>query len=182
MPHRIRRTQRGVTLVEAAIVVAIVVIAASAAMPAFGGFIETRRLDGVAARLAADLREARAEAMQRGGGLRITLQHAPWGSCYVIHTGSATQCRCDEQGPAACDGGAQALKTVQLPARDRIALESNVASMRFDPLHGTVTPTGTLKVVAASGRAVHHIVNVAGRVRSCTPQIGAPAVAGWRGC
>ena len=180
--HRRRRAARGVKLIEAAIVVAVTVIVASAAMPAFGAFIETRRLDGVATQLATDLRQARAEAMQRGSGLRVTLQRAAWGSCYVIHTGSATQCRCDEHGPAACDGPARALKTVQLPARDRIALESNVASMRFDPLHGTATPAGTLKVVAASGRAVHHVVNVLGRVRSCTPQLGVPAVPGWRGC
>jgi type IV fimbrial biogenesis protein FimT len=172
----------GITLIEAAIAVAVAAIVASTALPAFGAFIETRRLDGVATRLAADLREARAQAQQRGSGVRVTLHHAPWGDCYVVHTGAATQCRCDEQGPAACDGGALALKTVQLPSRERIVLAANVPSLRFDPLHGTASPAGTLRVVAAGGRAVHHVVNVLGRVRSCTPQVVAPAVPGWRGC
>jgi type IV fimbrial biogenesis protein FimT len=179
---RAHRAHRGITLVEAAVVVAVAAIVASSAMPSFGAFLETRRLDAAATRLAADLRDARAAALQRGSGVRVTLHHAAWGSCYVVHTGAASQCRCDEHGAAACDGGALALKTVQLPASERIALQSNVASMRFDPLHGTATPAGTLRVVAFGGRAVHHVVNVLGRVRSCTPQLGVLAVPGWRGC
>ena len=46
----------------------------------------------------------------------------------------------------------------------------------FDPLHGTSTPTGTLRLVDAGGRAVHHVVNVMGRVRSCSPPARAPAM------
>ena len=45
-------------------------------------------------------------------------------------------------------------------------------------MHGTSTPTGTLRLVDSRGRAVHHVVNVMGRVRSCTPA----GVPGWRAC
>ena len=61
------------------------------------------------------------------------------------------------------------IKTVVLAAADRVSVGANVASIAFDPLHGTSTPTGTLRLVDAGGRAVHHVVNVMGRVRSCTP-------------
>ena len=54
--------------------------------------------------------------------------------------------------------------------------------MLFDPLHGTSTPAGTLKITGASGRAVQHVVNVMGRVRTCSPQGAAPALAGYRVC
>jgi type IV fimbrial biogenesis protein FimT len=177
-PH----AERGITLIEAAITVTVAAVVAATALPALGRFIETRRLDGVATQLAADLRAARAQALQRGSGVRLTLHHAAWGDCYVVHTGAAAQCRCDEHGAAACDGAALALKTVQLPAHDRIGLAANVSSLRFDPLHGSATPAGTLRVVASDGRAVHHVVNILGRVRSCTPQVAAPAVPGWQGC
>jgi type IV fimbrial biogenesis protein FimT len=40
-------------------------------------------------------------------------------------------------------------------------------------------PTGTLRVVGAGGREVHHIINVMGRVRSCSPS---PALPGYRTC
>jgi type IV fimbrial biogenesis protein FimT len=78
-----------------------------------------------------------------------------------------------------CTGGAAQIKTVRLAAEEQVRLSGNVASIVFDPLHGTITPTGTLRLTAASGRAVHHVVNVMGRVRSCSP---AATVPGYRAC
>ena len=177
-----RQRLRGVTLVEASVVVAITAITVSTAAPSFHGFIEKQRLDGVAAQLAADIQFARAEAVQRNTALRLSVKSAGWGGCYVIHTGAAAECSCSESGAAHCSGDAAELKTVQLPAYDGIALQGNVSSILFDPLHGTSTPSGVLKVVAASGRAVHHVVNVMGRVRSCSPEGAVPAVPGYRVC
>jgi type IV fimbrial biogenesis protein FimT len=54
-----------------------------------------------------------------------------------------------------------------------------VASVLFDPLHGTSTPAGTWRVIGTGGRAVHHVINVMGRVRSCSPQAAVP---GYRAC
>ena len=74
-----------------------------------------------------------------------------------------------------CDAGALAIKSVVLPGAEHISVAGNVGSIVFDPLHGTSTPSGTLRVVDARGRAVHHIVNVLGRVRSCSPQRALPS-------
>ncbi len=172
---------RGVTLVEASIAMAIAAITMAAAAPSFRGLIERQRLDGAAAQLASDLQFARAEAVMRNTPLRVTLHEAAWGHCYVIHTGAAQECRCDASGAAVCEGEAEALKTVQWASDQGISLQSAVRSLLFDPLHGTSTPAGTLKVVATSGRAVHHVINVMGRVRTCSPR-GAAAVAGYRSC
>jgi type IV fimbrial biogenesis protein FimT len=49
----------------------------------------------------------------------------------------------------------------------------------FDPMHGTSTPTGTVRVVGAGGHEVRHVINVMGRVRTCSP---APALPGYRAC
>jgi type IV fimbrial biogenesis protein FimT len=179
---RTPRAARGLTLVESAIALAVAAITVTAAVPSLGAFVEARRLDGIAAQLGLDLREARAEALRRQVGVHVDVQRAPWGTCYVVHTGPAGACRCAADGPAACSGGARPLRTVQLPGDERIAVQSNVAAIRFDPLHGTATPTGTLKVVAASGRAVHQVVNVMGRVRGCTSPEVAAAVPGYRPC
>jgi type IV fimbrial biogenesis protein FimT len=179
---RAPRHQRGVTLVEAGIVGAIAAAAVTAAAPSFHALIEKQRLDGAAAQLASDLQFARAESVLRNRGLRLSLHAAATGSCYVIHTGDASDCRCADPGPAQCDGDAREVKTVQWSASDGIALQGNVASVLFDPLHGTSTPSGTFKVVGASGRAVHHVVNVMGRVRTCSPNAAAGAVPGYRVC
>jgi type IV fimbrial biogenesis protein FimT len=166
--------QRGVTLIEAGIVVAISAITVSSAAPGFNRFIEKQRLEGAAAQLAADLHFARAESVLRNAGLRLSVQNKPWGSCYVVHSGAADECVCSETGPAQCSGDAREVKTVQWPLARGIVLQGNVGSILFDPLHGTSTPTGTLKVVSAGGRALHHVVNVMGRVRTCSPQGGVP--------
>lgn len=179
---RTLRTQRGFTLVEALVGVAVAVIGLTAAAPDLGRFVEKQRLDGAAAQLAMDIRFARSEAVMHNTRLRLSVQSHAWGSCYVIHTGAASECRCKAHGPAECSGAAQQLKTVVLPASDRLSLESNVASIAFDPLFGTSTPAGTLKLVASSGRAVHHVVNITGRVRMCSPKTAAPAVAGYAVC
>lgn len=179
---RTPRAARGLTLVECAVVLAVLAIVATAAAPPLAAFLETRRIDGIASQLALDLREARGEALRRQSAVHVGVQQAPWGTCYVVHAGAPGQCTCGPAGPALCLGGVQALRTVQLPASGGIGVQSNVPSLRFDPLHGTATPTATLKVVAASGRAVHQVVNLMGRVRGCTAQAVAPAVPGYRPC
>ena len=110
---------------------------------------------------------------------RRTESLAPGGSCYVIHSGAADQCSCDVAGAAQCHGEAREIKTVTVPGIDHVALQGNVGSMLFDPLHGTASPTGTLRLLGTQGRAVHHVVNVMGRVRSCSPQALAR---GYRAC
>ena len=180
---RITRTpQRGITLIEACIVAAIGAITVTAAVPNFKSFIEKQRLDGIAAQLATDIQFARAESVMRNDGIRLSLHTQATGTCYVIHTGAAGQCPCGPSGPAVCTGDAQQIKTVALPAADGFTVSANAGSILFDPMHGTSTPTATFKVVAPSRRAVHHVVNVMGRVRSCSPQADAPAVAGYAAC
>jgi len=172
-----KRRPRGFSLIEAMVVVAVIAVVATTAVPSLLDFIDGRRLDAAAA-LAADVQFVRTEAVARNQPIRISFHDAPGGTCWVVHTGLAAQCSCGDAAPAVCSGGAVEIKTVVLAAADRVSVRSNVASIAFDPMHGTSTPTGTLRLVDRTGRAVHHVVNVMGRVRSCTPA----GVPGWRAC
>ena len=171
--------QRGITLIEACIVLAVTAIVASSAAPGLQRVIDARRLDGAATQLAADIQFIRTEAVARNEALRLSFHAAGTGTCYVIHTGAANECSCAAAGPAQCSGGAREIKTVVVAAADRVSLQANVGSLLFDPLHGTSSPTGTLRVIGTNERAIHHVVNVMGRVRSCSPQ---GAVPGYRAC
>lgn len=175
-PHGL---SRGLTLVECAAVLAVIAVGAAAAAPSLQRLVDQRRLHGTAATLAADLQLARNEAIARNEPVRVTLDAAR--RCYVVHTGSAAQCTCNaDEAPAVCGGGALQIRTARWdPAADRLAIAANTASMLFDPLHGTASPTGTWRVTAVDGRAIHHVVNVMGRVRSCA---GAGSVPGLRPC
>lgn len=172
------KPQRGVTLIETAVAATVAVIALSAAAPGLRGLIDRQRLEGVATQLATDLQYVRTEAVARNAPLRLSFYADGAGSCYVIHTGARAQCACSGPQPAACSGGAMQIRTVYLPAGERVAVQASAASILFDPLHGTSTPTGTARVTGTPG-AIHHIVNVMGRVRSCSP---APSLPGWRAC
>jgi len=172
-------SQRGITLIEACVTLAVATIVATGAAPSMQQLLEARRFDGTASQLASDLQFTRISAVARNQRVRFSLQTDATGSCYVIHTGSADACRCGESGPAVCTSGASEIKTIRLPAADRVLVQANVASILFDPVHGTSTPAGTLRVIGNNGRELRHVVNVMGRVRTCSPQGN---VAGYRAC
>ena len=176
---RAARKQRGVTLIEACMVLAISGVLVGAAVPGLQGVIDVRRVDGTATRLATELQWVRSEAVLRNEPVRLSFHARAGASCWVVHTGAAAECACDAPGPAVCTGGAIEIKTVQLSTSERVSVQSNVGSMLFDPLHGTSTPTGTVRVIGPGGREVQHVVNVMGRVRSCSPLASMP---GYRPC
>jgi type IV fimbrial biogenesis protein FimT len=161
--------QRGVTMIEACITLAIAGILAGSALPSFKDSLDKRKVEGISSEVGTDLRYARSEAVARNTGVRVSFHQG----CYVLHTGSRDDCHCDGQGPAVCTGDAVALKTVS--ASSGVQVVANVSSMRFDPSHGTTSPTGTVCTVPANGRSIHHVVSLMGRVRMCSPAAaGAP--------
>jgi type IV fimbrial biogenesis protein FimT len=71
------------------------------------------------------------------------------------------------------------LRTVTFVSGGRLSVAANVGSIAFDPTRGTSTPAGTVRFVATNGHVIHQVVNVMGRVRSCSP---AGAVPGYKAC
>ena len=165
--------QRGFTLVEAAVVVAIVAISLTTAVPGLQRLLEQRRLDAAASELAATLQLARNESIARNRVVRFA--HDEINGCHLLHTGAAGACRCTPQGGGECASGATLIRSAG--STTGIAIQGNAASLAFDPLHGTVTPTATWRVSARDGRAIHHVINVMGRVRSCSPDAAVPGYA-----
>jgi type IV fimbrial biogenesis protein FimT len=73
------------------------------------------------------------------------------------------------------------LQQAHWPATSGVAVSANVSAMRLDALRGTVTPAGTVRVASPLGPALHQVVNVMGRVRTCVPA-SAPGWAGVAPC
>ncbi len=180
------RSTHGLTLVELAITLAIVAVLAAMAAPGFAQLIARQRLVGAAVQLASDVQFVRNESVLRNAALRLSFYASPSGSCYLVHSGARSACSCgDSAGTAAlatCAGDAEPIKTVSIAAASGLSVQANVASIRFDPLHGTGTPTGTLRVVSARAGSIHHVVNLLGRVRSCSPVDSGPVVPGYPAC
>ncbi len=166
--------QSGVTWIETCVVLVILGVVTAQAAPSMASLIDARRLEGSAVQFATDVQYARSEAIARNQPVRITLQNSAQGSCYVLHTGPSAQCACNNSSPAACVGEAREIRTVVLPADRSVTFTASTASVAFDPLHGTSTPTATFRVLGRQGRTIHQVINVMGRVRSCTPTGGVP--------
>lgn len=165
-----RSQQRGISMIEAMSVVAILSILCGTALPSFSSLRQRVDLAGVAAQVETDVQFARGQAAAMGHPVRLTLRENAGATCYMVHTGPAAECNCGSSGTAAsCAGDAELLRSVSLPAAGDVQVRSASRSITFDPVKGTVTPTATLRVVARDGRAIHQVINLLGRVRSCAP-------------
>jgi type IV fimbrial biogenesis protein FimT len=161
--------QRGITLIESMSVVAILSIVVGAALPSFASLRQRADLAGVAAQLETDVQFARVQAAAYGHPVQLTLRESAGATCYMVHTGPAAQCSCSGSAAAACTGDAALLRSVSLAPTGDVQVRSTSKSIAFDPVKGTATPTATLRVEARDGRAIHQVVNLLGRVRSCSP-------------
>lgn len=162
-------TCRGVSLVEMLCCVAVSATTLSSALPTLVDHAQRHRLQSAADQLRTDLQLARTAAMQRSEPVRLTWQALPGlGACYVIHTGGANQCGCGADLRPSCAPGVQTLRSAALPLADRIGLSAATRTLLFDARRGTVTPTATLKLSDDRGRALHLVVNIMGRVRTCS--------------
>jgi type IV fimbrial biogenesis protein FimT len=160
---------RGVSLIESCIALAIGALVLTGTASSMAQAIERFKLRAASAQLSADLRETRYLAISRSEPLRLSIWSRDGWSCYVVHTGPAGDCECTNlpaDAPAHCTHG-QALKTQVWPQGRSVALSSNVRSIVFDPVLGTSSPTGTLRLSSPSGLTYRHSVNLMGRVRVC---------------
>jgi type IV fimbrial biogenesis protein FimT len=180
MTSRYRRAGcRGLTFIEALATMTALAIAISSALPELRDIRERRHLEGAAAQLATDLQHARTLAVSNGRSVRFVSQQTTQGACYVVHTGAFGDCTCTAAGVAQCAPHAQLLRVVGYGADRPLQFSLNSRAMTFDPLRATVTPTATATIATPSGIALSQVVNVMGRVRTCSPGGG---VSGYPAC
>jgi type IV fimbrial biogenesis protein FimT len=170
-PHRASRLQRGLSLVECCVSLSILCILLGTALPSMTSLLEQQRLRGLSATLVGDLQLTRSEALLRNADVRMSFHSATGGSCYVVHTGPVSACSCTGAGQAQCTGPQAALLNARhWPAGGAHQIAANVNSILIDPRIGTASPGGTVRLTDSAGREIRHIVNLRGRVRTCSAQ------------
>lgn len=175
------RPAPGLTLPELLLVLALLGLLAALALPSLAEQLHRRRLMAASTALLADLQLLREATTARHRLLRLSLHDLPEGSCRLIHDGDAADCRCEadarHQPQVECRAGTQLLRASLLPRSQGLVLRANVASLRAEPRHGTITPTGTIELTGSRGGPVlRHVVNILGRTRLCTPALPLPGV------
>jgi type IV fimbrial biogenesis protein FimT len=176
------RPPSGFTLPEVLTALAVLALTAVLALPQLGQMRARAGVSAVAHELEALVQQGRAHAWATGEAVHLAFEWAASGACLLVHTGERGDCRCElPSAPAACHGTAQVLQQAHWPATSGVAVSANVTAMRLDALRGTVTPAGTVRVASPLGPALHQVVNVMGRVRTCVPA-SAPGWAGVAPC
>ena len=175
-----RRLARGLSVTELLCSVAIMAVLVGGALPLFNELRWSQALQASAALLETDLHHARSLAVVTSRPVRLSMQELPvGGSCYMVHTGAAHACRCDGQGQAVCEDGAELLRLEEKLTTSGIRLAPANRSILFDGGKGTVTPTATLQLIDRNGRTIHQVINIMGRVRTCA--VGG-SLGGLRAC
>ncbi|MBL8346808.1 MAG: prepilin-type N-terminal cleavage/methylation domain-containing protein [Rubrivivax sp.] len=162
-----RRRERGLTLLELAIVMAVLAILGAMAMPSMAARLRAERLQATAEMFAADIADARHEAARRGQTLHVDAMAASSSNptsgpawCWSVATAAACPCG-DAAAAAACR-----LKAV--PAKEH----PGVQLVQAQPVH--VQPDGQANpvlaaVFAAGDRQLQVQVSRFGRARVCDP-------------
>ena len=180
LPQRRHGRQQGCTLIESLCGLVIMLVILGNAWPMLKDLVARQALLAQAAELETDLMLARTQAQVQNESLRLSV-HQPetGGSCYIIYSGPSGACQCEGNGRSTCEAGAQVLRLAEPSRRAGITLAALARPLTFNAMLGTVTPTATLRLTDRDGRAVHQVINLTGRVRTCTPNV---AWGGMRRC
>ena len=169
--------KRGLTLLELAIVMVVLAVLASLALPSMAARLRAERLQSAAEMFAADIADARHEAARRGSALHVVAQTAAGpGPAWCWSVATRATCSCASAGAAeatpapaaaqAAQTNACTLKTV--PAREHPGVtlaQSQPVRLEPDGQAGAV-----LAAVFTSGeRQLQVQVSRFGRTRVCDP-------------
>jgi len=163
----------GFTLTELMIIVAIIGILASIALPSFQGMIERNTLKEAVEGLKSDLMFARTEAIKQSKNVTVSRKTGDAGAwCYGLNVGGT----CDCNVANACS-----IKTVQgsgfsaIINMDAAATNNSTFSFR----RGTIGANGI--TLSTSKYSIRTVFSDAGRVRTCSPD-SSKAVGGYDAC
>jgi type IV fimbrial biogenesis protein FimT len=156
---------RGLTLLEVAIVLAVIAVLAALALPGMGRHSERQRLQTAAQGLAGDIAEARFEAARRGQALYV---EARTGTDWCWSVAASSGCGCNE------DQSCQVHRVAASTHRG-VRLTDGLA-VRLSP-DGSANGAQTIAVLESSrGDRLQVEVSALGRARVCASVGNWPAL------
>jgi prepilin-type N-terminal cleavage/methylation domain-containing protein len=153
------RPQRGLTLVELMVAVAMLAVLGVMAGPPMGNMMARHRVQAAAAQLGVDLGDSRYEATRRGGKVYVNFQNgSDW--CYVITSDPAATCATESD---------RVFKRVRAKQYPGVALNA-AQPIVFDVASGLGPAVPALvQLSSARGDLVTVQVSLLGRAKVCTP-------------
>lgn len=148
--------QRGLTLLELVIAIALVAVLASLAIPSMGARLDRQRAVAAAETLAADFNEARFEAARQGRPVHLLVES---GNAWCWSVASQPACPC---------GQAQACELrASTPLQQAGIASVEGRSLRITP-QGTLEQAGTVTLQSQRGLRLRVELQQLGRARICS--------------
>jgi len=162
--------QQGFTLIEAMIVIAIIAIVLSLAVPSFNDFFEKNRLKRAAEDVYGMIVKAKAEAVVRNVDLSVSVDTSQWCVGYA----TTASCVCDPGLTVTCAvpvAGTDVTQVVDggVLQESGVTISENFAGSgpTFNSVRGTAG-AGTIALEAGSWQ-LNVVVSPQGRVKICAP-------------
>jgi len=182
--------QKGFTLIEIMIVVAVLAIIATIAVPGMGNLLQSNKLRGATGQFFADIQFARSESIKQNSNISISVTSngsTTW--CYGLSNNSG--CDCTITSPAAAgacaitQSGTKVLKVGQSSEFTGILLTSPTGTSQtvatFDPVRGIATASGSIILQSANNSETHVDISALGKISNCSPA-GAQNITGFPEC
>lgn len=148
--------QRGLTLIELAIALALMALLAVLAVPNMGAQLDQRRLLAAAETLAADMAEARFEAARQGRPMHLTVQGgASW--CWSV--ASSAGCPCGQR---------QTCELRSASADDHAAVQTLQGQSLLLTPTGAAQTAGAVTLQSRRGSRLQVQLQALGRPRICS--------------
>lgn len=155
-PARPHFVQRGLTMLELCIAIAIMAVLGSIAVPTFSARIDQQRLYTAAEALLADIHEARFEAARQGRALHVVMDSGDnW--CWAVATLAACPC-----------GQAQTCELRSAQPRDHVGVRLRQGQNLHLTATGQAESPGSATLESRRGSRLRVDVQALGRARVCT--------------
>lgn len=170
-PAAVGAQRRGFTIIETMVTVVIVAILIAIAVPSMQKLIARKRVAGVAAELASDIRYLRSMGVQTANPVQIDFGTDPSSTWYNLSVDANERGPCTV--PANCNGLLKkpvSMKFVVLKTADGVSVVSGTANTRFSGTNATPVNGSTFTAIISSsmGGSVKVLTNAAGRPFACS--------------
>ncbi len=190
-----RRRQRGLTIIELMVALAVLGVLVTLAAPAMSDMILVQRVRSINADLVTDLQFARSEAVSRNVNSKVMFASSASVTCYTIVVGSVANCDCTRGAGNVCTAGtpSREVRTVSVPRSSGVEVIKAENSLpdwfEYDwrtggifavPNDGSdlvpITYGTEVKANKTNRGWLRTIINPAGRPTVCSRDIANPSV------